>query len=213
LAAMALPGLLEADGSGAYNRVFDAVVADSKLDIALQVMPLARAIHEYNAGNFDGLFPGNIEVTNISTLHTKAFNRNKLLVFSRLGKKSIKSLSELNGKRVGIVRGVIYIDKYKNHAINFHLVKDEVQNIKMLLKGRNAAFMGLVPDTYIALQKLKLKGKLTVDKSIAYDESVDTFMFKKSAKHKRVIEKLNTSIKKLIKNGAIQQILGDAYVE
>ncbi len=212
-AGMAIPGLMEADGSGAYYQVFKAVAADSGLEVTLNVMPVARAIHEYNVGNYLGLFPGTTAVTTVPTLASTPFNQVKLLIFSAAKNQPIESLSDLKGKRVGRVRGVKYPNTVNDSPGIITFVKDEEQNIKMLMAGRISAFFGLVPDVYLAFEKLKLTYPLAVNKSKSYMRVNDTFMFTNTPLHNEYLKKINRAIQKMKASGELKKMLGKAYVE
>mgnify|MGYP000163540265 CR=1 FL=1 len=212
-AGMAIPGLLEADGSGAYYKVFKAVAADSGLEVNLTVMPVARAIHEYNIGNYLGLFPGTLSITTLPTLASIPFNQVKLLIFSSHNSQTIGSLSDLKGLRVGRVRGVKYPNTVNESPGIVTFVKDEQQNIKMLMAGRIGAFFGLVPDVYLALESLKLTYPLAVNKSKSYMGVDDTFMLTDTPLHNEYIKKINRVIKNMKASGKLKKMLGKAYVE
>ncbi|MBL4906503.1 MAG: transporter substrate-binding domain-containing protein, partial [Sneathiella sp.] len=166
IAGTEIPGLLDVDGKGPYNILFDAIAADSGLDIKLYPMPLARSVYAYNSGNYDGFFPATISLVQIKSLETIPFNRVKALIFTAPGTLPIRSIEEIKGLSVGILRSFTYPDIIKKASFNALLVKNEEQSIKMLLRGRLDAFFGLVPDVYLALQKLEGNIELSVDKSV-----------------------------------------------
>ena len=208
-----LPGLLDRDGGGPYNKLFTAIVQDSQLALILDVKPLARAFHEYNGGQYRGLFPATTSIVEIDTLESLPFNRVQALVFTRPGTPAVASLAELNGLVVGKVRGFTYPKAINEAAVQAVLVKNEEQNIKMLMAHRLDAFFGLVPDVYLSLEKLGGGVQLSVDKSIDYMNIHDSFLLLPSVENERMMIKLNNSIKKLSLNGTIKKILGSALVE
>jgi ABC-type amino acid transport substrate-binding protein len=208
-----IPGLLDSDGKGAYNKLFDAISAKSGVEMQIDLYPYTRTVSYYENGKYDVFFPATTVDVTRDSVETTEFNRLKMFIFTAAGTSPITSASKLKGLHVGLQRGIDFPEVITNIPMNVTELNNEVQGIKMLALGRIDAMVGLVPDVYLALQKLGGNIKLSVDTTKHYSDNAESFVFANKPEYAPIVDKLNQAIKSLRESGKIKQILGSAYVE
>ncbi len=140
-----IPRLVVDEHHGAFVELTRTIAERANLDIEIVVCPTKRAITYFQHQEFDVLFPGldvyfSSERPPIQSVECILIKQD--FVFTKQGTALLKTIKELEGKRVGITFGYPYtIELTENSLIVFENAPGDENNIKKLLSGRIDAFV------------------------------------------------------------------------
>lgn len=118
----------------------------------------------------------------------------------------ISSVKELEGKRIGLIRGYHYpAEILDNKKISIHFIDKYEQNLKKLIHGRIDAFV--VPENIgeRLIKNEEFKGKIHYPEDKPLFAQEVTFVFHKSEEGREIQQKFNRALEEL-KDGTYEKI-------
>lgn len=162
-ATFLIPMHVESDSKGLFIDLVHEMARRTGTTVHINVLPPSRAIDGFVHGNYDALFPA--FDLNFASGHPAARTKESIdckedFVFTRKGAPFLKTLKDLEGKRVGITRGYPYAPEIMVHpGLKFESAKSDEVNIEKLIAGRVNAF---ILDEKTGIKAFEAKGLLPV---------------------------------------------------
>jgi len=206
-----IDGLIEADGSGAYQKVLAAAAQGAGLSYTAEVFPRARALAAFLERKYDGIF------TFTKTARDKfgapaivagyPLGAYRGYVFRARGTAPVTDFSQLLGKDVGGVIGFEgTYDRVTQAGALVQLVTADELNFKKLRAGRIDAVLAFLPDVFPLLEGL------SYDPALPFFESFDRLTLFNTPAHRVWLEKLSAELQRLHENGTVRALVGPAYL-
>jgi hypothetical protein len=205
-------GLIQADAPGPYQKILAEASKRSGYAISENVYPIKRAIMTFMSGRslaVVGLASEilrNVDSKNI--VATYPLSVYKAFIFTRKGEPAISSMSQLNGKVVGITLGYefnsVQWDKYQ---INLQHFSNEKYQFNRLYAGRVDAIVGFLPDWIPFLESL------SYDPEFPIEVGYDYIIVWNNPKGRRFAEKISYALLHMKEDGTLKEIMGDRYME
>lgn len=212
LGAYVIPGVLETNKSGDYDKILQKIAEAGEVPVNYAVLPAARLEDEFKAGSLDCIFPLDARFWDGSEkFNTEPINVAKIYLFSKAGDGPYTSLDALKGKTVGVRNGISYGPKAKTTVVKFDAVADDDKNVQKLNAGRIAAFLSFVPDMWF-WAKDKKQALPNFDPKQPLDTHKDAFLCRDSKATQDFVKKFNAGVVKLRSSGELKALLGDSYV-
>ncbi|MCV6621365.1 MAG: transporter substrate-binding domain-containing protein [Cellvibrionaceae bacterium] len=203
ISAVKLTGLHQEDQGGDYDKIYKSVsgVTSTKFDIT--PLPSKAALQRFKSGEFDCISPINTNPNfyqfSFPTAVSKDLFEARVYLFTASGSNPISDLELLDGKKLGVRKGVTYGNKIDN--LNIVKIKSDsiTQNIRNLENGTIDAFVAYWPEVYTTFNDLKME-KLphNISKPIATHK--DQLVCHKTPANIRSIKELNRKIEALRNN-------------
>lgn len=209
--SMLIPGLFTKAKDGVYDQAMASAATQSGVTINNTVLPPARAIAQFEAGQVDCLAPADVDFFNLAfaTVQSKPFNLGKIYIYTKAGSTPLQSLSELQGKKVGIRNGMPYGNEFDSMGLNATGAGTIESNIKKVQAGRLDAFLGYVPDAWTAFEALGMDPLPHAEKPIAIHE--DSILCRDTPATRSAINALDGALDEMKASGALKAIMGSGY--
>lgn len=209
-----IPGIIERNKKGHYDKVIQKVFEDEKLNVVYTVRPTARANAEFEAKKVDCIFPidKTFYTSNLQLVNSEPINNAKVYIYSREGEGPWHSAEQIKGKRIGFKLGVPLGPKWESSGLKGVGVVHDEQNVDKLNNHRIDAFLAFVPDMTDLLLEKKIKIP-SFDQTHPFDIHHDALLCYDNDKTKLFLQQFNQSILKLKKNGELKKLLDHSYVE
>lgn len=155
-----IPLVVENQTDGVFIELTNAIARRAGLEIKINILPTKRALNEFNANHAEVLFPAldtffgsdNRYYKTQELIYTK-----RDMAFNLIGSDTIKSIAQLEGKRVSITRGYGYANTLLNNPnILFSTTSSDEFSAKMLKAGHVDAFIAERNTGIAALKRLNL---------------------------------------------------------
>ena len=212
LGAYVIPGVLEVNKSGDYDKILTKVGEAGGVAVNYSVLPAARLEDEFKAGNLDCIFPLDARFWDgKEKLNSEPVNVAKIYIFSKAGDGPYTNLDALKGKTVGVRNGISYGPKTNTTAVKFDAVSDDDKNVQKLNAGRIAAFLSFVPDMWFWSKEKKM-ALPNYDPKQPLDTHKDAFLCRDSKSTQDFVKQFNAGVVKLRGSGELKALLGDSYV-
>lgn len=170
------PGIIEADGSGMFNRLNKLIFKELGQPFDLVIQPVHRIKKSLVDGYVQTYFPEmweSLPEKHSDYVVSQPIFYKKVILFTAKN-SSFNTLQDLEGKILGAVDGFSYgTNIIKNPKLNILYQNNDDVNINLLLNGRLDGVLGGYPGTVIALNKHGDKDKIKYDltKPVAVLES------------------------------------------
>lgn len=149
-----IPSLVEDNNSGKLIDLVDEIGKLGNLNLNVQVKPIKRVQKEFSRGKLIGYFPELDENVPDWACKSEVVGYKGIYAFWRSGEKEPKSITDLEGHKVGLVTGYSYgLDILNNSLIEKTEVYTDELNIKMLLAKRIDYIIGDERSTVDAIKK------------------------------------------------------------
>ncbi len=196
IASYDIPAIIQADGKGEYDKIFQQVngITDSKLQY--QVLPPARVDIMFNSKQIDCILPFDKKFhEDANTINSMPFSIAQAYIYSAKGTQAL-TLNQLKNKKVGARLGMLYGPEFDDAQLNVEYVSYIEQNIDKLNAGRIDAFVAWAPDSIQAF-KNKSIGNLPHTKSFIRHN--DAFLCHDTIAARKFIKTFNRGLKILHK--------------
>lgn len=201
--------------SGIYPLITGAIFQDAGQPVIGYPAPFRRVLAKLDLGVWGagGILKTPERVAKYD--YTEAiYVENNVIYFNRKKQQDMKSVLDLQGKRIGVVQGWSYGDKFdeliNNKFFSVEPVNSELTNFKKLKLGRI--------DALITIQDVGANITARGDFDDLAISSIPSFgnssyiAFKKNANNDDLIRRLNASIKKLTSSGRLSA-LAKSYLQ
>jgi len=183
---------------------------DSTIKFDIQLMPLARVIHEIEKSRIDITFISHHANRKIKMVYQLPIYKTPFVLFTRLD-SDIETLADIKNKYVSMLiggSGCPCLSKdipYKRVEISKHL-----QGLKMLLKSRIDAVSGPYIRLNERIKELDIQAQLA--KPIIYEWStVSLWSSNELAQNNKKLSLLTNEINKALKTGSLQKLLSTYF--
>jgi len=178
------------------------------LDFAVVLKPGKRIRYEFQGKQFIGYFPDHEHLVKPSC-RTESFFEKKIIAVTRKNTAIvITSVKDLEGKRIGLVRGYSYgTEITQNPKIKIDYVDYDRENIKMLLKGRFDVFIGDSLSTVAAIRESGEAEQMVFDVSKPLKVMGVFFVFQDTKEGVMLCEQISEAIRSMKKDGMLQKII------
>jgi ABC-type molybdate transport system substrate-binding protein len=212
LISVAIPGLVNVDGSGAYLKQLFSALNNS--EFALEIMPAKRATRDFSiATKLTCFFPFDLNSAkklNVKTdnkLFSVTMNTSFAKLLSQRGTSPLVMTSDLNGKIVGSLLGFPIDDDVVNNAESIVTPTSITALLTMLKLGRIDYAYVYYPDVSMKVNSEMLEG---------FPESTRRFgVFLDSlactTDLKSIVDRYTSATDAMYKDNLIQPLLGNAY--
>ncbi|MGF1742515.1 transporter substrate-binding domain-containing protein [Vibrio profundum] len=190
--------------TGIYYDIANEIAERANLDYVNALKPYVRTVHELKSGKTDvSIVLYNPVLLGKATPLAPVFKIETLAI----GRKgvNIKSLNELKGKKVGVIRGSNFVKPELMQGIEIFSVKDNQQAMRMLHAGRLDAFIGVNIGVYYSMNKF---GYARSEFGIPYvANSQSTFLYVSDKfTDKQSLKALKAAVEQMSQDGTIQKI-------
>jgi len=205
-------GLVEEDGTGAYQQVLREAAKRANLRFTERFYPYKRALvlFEEHQGTciYSPVDPFEESLGTNAILASTPLGGVRMHVFTRKGEPVITAADQLKGKRVG---GMIGLDSfYKDiieHGAELDYVPADVQNVKKLQAGRIDAFIGALPDLNPVLEHLDYAPEYVLV------ESYDRILCHNTITGAEFIKAISPVFESMKSDGTLAALMGRHHLE
>ncbi|MCW9033198.1 MAG: transporter substrate-binding domain-containing protein [Rhodospirillales bacterium] len=206
-----IPQLMTAQPDSMFHSIIVEVAKRADFKIKVEILPGKRALFMFNAGQGDVLVPVQLELMKpgpfkIPVIGSEPVMEQNRYIYSRKGKRPFRNLSELKGKRLGLVRGYKYgkhIDK--NPDLKVFMVKDVGRLMQMLERDRLDAFIAF-PNAIYRFSKILDVEKPTYDRLNPVAANNISFAFRDDPRGRRLRNLFSNTILEMKKDGTLERL-------
>lgn len=213
LAAYETPSLLQANGKGKYDKVFEMLNGYFDRNWRYPVLNAEEIEKRFEAKEVDCIIPFDIDFYegNHEVKQSDYINLAKVYIFTKPEFGLLAGVESLKGKRVAARRGMPYGAEVAAARLEIHWGDTIQANIMKLLNGRVDAMIAYVPDAWFAFKYLKMEPLLyDAENPLVIHE--DAFLCHDTEQTEIFIKQFNRGIKFLKQKGAIKWTLDKAYI-
>jgi ABC-type amino acid transport substrate-binding protein len=212
LGVVAIPGVLEADKSGDYDKVLARVGAVAGKPFKYVVLPPNRIEADLKSGDIDCLLPMDARYWKEkgNYVNSEPLNVAKSYFFSRQGDGPYTSLDQVKGKTIGIRTGLPYGPKLDGYTQLAAVASDD-QNVQKLNSKRIDVFLAYMPDMSI-WAKEKKAALPSYKADTPFDTHRDAFLCRNTPEVQEFLKAFNPAVVKLRDSGELKKLLGDSFV-
>ncbi len=200
----------ENENRAVYIDIIKEIAKRERLTLSIQFNPPVRSIKEFMRGNADVFMPGLDSVFNPTQMPIRTKSYFGIIhnqIFTIKGKPFLKKLSDLEGKRVGIIHGYPYSIKLtRNPKIIIDTAKDYESNIKKLMSGRIDAFVGTGELTVAEFKRLNLHNQMQTDNTSRTIIQEIYFAFRDTDRGRSLRAAFETHLSAMIEEGEVNRI-------
>lgn len=155
-----IPGLVINENQGTFIRLHKEIMHRTQTYNKLLFMPTKRVQYEFKHNNLISYFPELYEnLPKKNSVVSEPFWLKKIIFFS-IKQMNIQSTFDLEGLKLGAVRGYSYGPEIVNNKkIEILYTDNDDINVNMLLNGRVDGILGDNKSTIAAINKSKFKDK------------------------------------------------------
>ena len=201
------------DGSGLYGDILSRTYLEAGISPNVKILPFKRTVETFFDEKADCIWPIDKFILNKLGYKTDNLIESETMfhtsqhVFVAAGQPAISSLSQLNGKRVGILNGSSVEKRLTEVSAEIISVPDQKSKIQMFLNNRLDAFIGWYPDIYVILKQLDQKPDILPSDLLIIKSSAVNIVCRNSSNTTAYLNILNPVIQRLKNSGIYNQIL------
>lgn len=191
--------------TGLMFDISNLIALHSGLEFKNTIIPYARTIVDLKNGNADFVIRySNSEIAEVASPVATIIGFQSII----LGRKGIayKTLADLHGKTVGVIRGANFDDNFNNDKkIQKYNAKDYEQIFNMLLENRVDAIIGSEFGIFTTAKKLDIK-RDRLGEPLLLQKKYFILHYKKLNADQQTIRTLKNTIEKLKRSGEFEKI-------
>jgi polar amino acid transport system substrate-binding protein len=207
------PFMYAVDGraAGLYPALLNAVFREMKEPVDIQALPWRRALMEIDASaaGVGGIYKNTERLAKYDYSAALFVERVNVYVHKDHWRKPLKSLGDLSGMRVGVIRGWSYGDEFDRARQAGRMQVQEVTSDRQNFQKLHAARL----DAVLAIDeaaRAQLQGFPKVVAAWTLTENPTYLAFNKSARMTAVIERFDAALAKLRAQGQADRIVEQA---
>lgn len=198
-----------------YNKLLSTLQRDG-LAFDVEISPIKRVIRDF-IGHNQCIFPSSLDAIkstapqyqSIAMIQSNPVDYVSLHVFTKQGRPIIRSMSELNGKTVGLWLGYDLENFHEGLKVTIETTPTEEIRVKMLDRERVDAAISFIPDVNIVADKYNIP-RPNYDKNLALLDNIGASLLCHDTPNNRVfISRFNEMIDDLKASGELRRILGE----
>lgn len=203
----------EGQPKGLYPLLLQAVFQRAGIVVEIQAMPWKRAL--MRGGKAELGIGGIYKTAQRQAVfdYSQAIFEEKLIVYVRRGTTtSFTALSDLYGKRVGVIRGWSYteaLDKaIDNGQIHASAGSSDEANFRMLASGRLDALIAIELAGQRIIQQLQLDQVQALQPALSINPTY--LVFAKQAKQQALLQRFDQSLAEMRADGSLAELVQQA---
>lgn len=203
----------EGQPKGLYPLLLQAVFQRAGIVVEIQAMPWKRAL--MRGGKAELGIGGIYKTAQRQAVfdYSQAIFEEKLIVYVRRGTAtSFTALSDLYGKRVGVIRGWSYteaLDKaIDNGQIHASAGSSDEANFRMLASGRLDALIAIELAGQRIIQQLQLDQVQALQPALSINPTY--LVFAKQAKQQALLQRFDQSLAEMRADGSLAELVQQA---
>jgi polar amino acid transport system substrate-binding protein len=201
-------GYIGADGNntGMIYEIGNIIAKTAGFTYTNRLRPYPRTIVDLKNGNADFIIRySNPELLKESLPVTPILGFNSIII-GKVG-HNFKSLNDLQGKMIGVIRGGVFSDKsFEDKAILKYEVKDYEQSFNMLLANKLDAIIGSTIGLNSTAKKMKI-AKTQLGLPLMLEKKYFILFLSKKKADPQTIIALKNAVEKLNKSTVISKIV------
>lgn len=210
MATFPIPLLVESPEKGLFVHLTKEIAKRNSQEINILVLPTGKSLLAFSNNKVDGLFPAfEVHIPKRSA-RSNSFYDKVDYVFYKKG-KPLKTLKELEGKKVGLTFRYPYVQELVyNKKIKFEFAPDDILNMRKLGQGAIEAF---VAEEKSGLKALQLSGAsgIEYDKEKPFSKQVVFYAFQNTTEGQQLADLFSKTIDSMKKDGTLNKILSESY--
>ncbi len=206
-----IPHLVLDENHGNFVELTRTISERAHFDIEIIVKPAKRTLRDFQQNKTDAIFPAldvNFSSENRPVKSDELIFLKKDYVFTRKGEPFLKTIKDLEGKRVGITLGYPYVKELtENPLIKIENASRDELNVLKLMGKRYDAF---VVEEVAGLKAFQSKGvtdKIQYDPASPISEMDVYYAFQNTEKGKRLSRVLSKVLGEMKKDGTYSKII------
>jgi polar amino acid transport system substrate-binding protein len=167
-------------------------------------------VGSFSQGKIDGFFPAlDVLISGAAAKSSPIYTKVDFAFFKK-GAVNLKTIKDLEGKKVGITRGYPYASELmSNKKIIFDIADDDVMNMKKLAAGRIDAFVVEEKSGLEALKKSS-ENSITYDAGKPLSRQAVYYVFKNNPDGKSAADAFSKALADMKKDGTFNKIMSPA---
>ncbi len=205
-----IPKMVESKDKGVFVNLTKEVAKRAGFAVDIMLAPPPRTVESFSQGQIDGFFPALDVLISGPAAKSAPIYMKVDFAFFKKGAANLKTIKDLEGKRVGITRGYPYAaDLMSNKKIIFDEADDDVTNMRKLAAGRIDAF---VVEEKSGLEALKKSGETTItyDSGKPLSRQAVYYAFKNNGDGQKAAEGFSKALDDMKKDGTFDKIMSQA---
>ena len=201
------------DAAGIYPTLVRAVFSRLGEKVVVNAVPWKRAIAylDTGEGGVGGIYKTKTRLEKYD--YTDEIYSEAIMVYVPKGKAfSLSNVPDLAGKRVGIIRGWSYGEKFDQAKENGLFMTeerhDDANNFNKLIMGRLDALLAIKESAELVIAKKRISDKVEVLPTSLVTNSTHIAFSKKSDKS-AVIRRINRAIRVMRQDGSYDKVLNE----
>jgi len=209
------PGRVEHDGSGDFDRLITAILAEVDMPVSVKTMPLMRVRRALLSDSSVCMVPGSLKlflervpgVQKENYTASTPIDRVTGHVFSRPGDIPVRSRDQLSGKRLALWVKLPLTEYLASTGVEFVYVASEKEAIQLLLAGRVDLAWGWRPSSLKSYEKISATSA-NYDLDFSLVSEFSQIMCRKTAETQRFLNQVDVVLDAMRGDGRLKKIFG-----
>ena len=207
LSTFQIPLMVESPTKGLFIALTKEIARKQKLQIQIEMMPVAKSLLAFSSGEVDGFFPAHDLSVSKDAARSILFYEKIDYIFYRKDHKPLITIKDLEGKKVGLTFRFTYPSTIMNNKrVNIEYAPDDIENMKKLGNGDIDAFIAEERSGLKALELSKMSN-VSYDKKTPFSKMSVYYAFQNTEKGKKLAQDFTQAIESLKSSGVYDQII------
>jgi len=196
---------------GLLVSVVEALEQQTCIPIANELQPYPRVVHSLHSGHVDFAILFDSEFSKQAAIHIGHVVDTSMIVVAQAGSPQMRSLDELQGMKVGLIRGSKYGVAFDD-ATHFKRIQvsNMEQGLAMLLRDRVDVMVGTDQALFWAMQKMDVGAK-RLSKVFVLAGATGSLYASKHSTRLDLIPVYQRALQTLRDNGTLERIFDAKY--
>ncbi|MCK5074551.1 MAG: transporter substrate-binding domain-containing protein [Bacteriovoracaceae bacterium] len=198
------------EDQGNFIDLTKIIARKTGLNIKIIMKPAKRTRRNFKNKKIDVIFPGlDVFFTSESELiGSYVFDTKNDYVFTRRGEPLLKTIKDLEGKKIGITSGYPYQKKLINNPlINFKKAETDIHNVRKLFKKRIDAFICEENSGLTAFIDTGMINKVQYDPDNPLSKLDVFYAFQNDEKGKKLAKIVSKALKEMDDDGSLKKLM------
>lgn len=203
-----IPLMVESSEKGVFIDLVKELAKRSGVKIEIVVEPTKRTTSNFEKGKISGFFPAlDVSVPKKAEASSEIYIK-KDYGFVVKGNTPPKSISDLEGKTIGLTAGYPYVNEITgNKKIKINYANTDELNVKKLINKRYDVFIVEEKSGLNAIKKENGSDKVTYDHNSPLSQQKVYFAFQPDAEGKELAKKFSDALAEIKNDGTFSKIM------
>ena len=209
-----IPLMVEDENNGVFIELTREIARRAGIDIEITIMPPGRTLLSFQENKIAAIFPvldasfpeGSDYIKPDEIIYIKSD-----FIFTKKEEPLLKTMDELEGKRVGITFGYPYVKELiENKSINIDSAKSDVLNVNKLTLGRIDAFVVEEKTGLKAFEEAGQKELAQYDPETPISEQEVYYAFNREHNGEKLAQAFSRALLEMKQDGTFAKIMQKA---